>query len=191
MATGLVHEVNRVGRRSRFALLVILILSLVVVTGCGSGGESDSGFSKVQADSVVRDLGSFDVARFKKAKTYDVDELPGAIAAYMGYYKTAVSEPVQYELRMYPDHATAITIGVTYAEEVTGADALLRSVDVLWKEGTKDRRGGGASRGGLTPVYGDFAVFGNVIILCEGRDSIQSLDRCEALLIGAGIIAAE
>jgi len=185
------HEVNRAGLRFRFALLVISILSLVVVSACGSDGESDSGFSKVQTDSVFRDLGSFDVARFKKTKTYDVDELPGAVAAYMGYYKPAGSEPVQYELRMYPDHATAIANGVTYAEEVTGADALLRSVDVRWEDGTKDRRGGGASRGGLTPVYGDFAVFGNVIILCEGRDSIQSLDRCEALLIGAGISAAE
>ena len=185
------HEVNRVGHRSRFALLVISILTLVVVSACGSDGESDSRFSKVQADSVIRDLGSFDFARFKKAKTYDVDELPGAVAAYMGYYKPAGSEPVQYELRMYPDHATAIAIGVTYAKEVTGADALLRSVDVRWEEGTKDRRGGGAFSDGLTPLYGDFAVFGNVIMLCEGRDSIQSLDRCEALLEGAGIITAE
>jgi hypothetical protein len=184
-------EVNRAGRSSRFALLVISILSLVVVSACGSDGESDSRFSKVQADSVIRDLGSFDFARFKKAKTYDVDELPGAVAAYMGYYKPAGSEPVQYELRMYPDHATAIAIGVTYAKEVTGADALLRSVDVRWEEGTKDRRGGGAFSDGLTPLYGDFAVFGNVIMLCEGRDSIQSLDRCEALLEGAGIITAE
>ena len=188
MVTNLSHEVNRVSPLSRFALLVISILSLVVVIGCGSGGESDLGFSKVQTDSVFRDLGSFDVASFKKTKTYDVDELPGALAAYMGYYKPAGSEPVQYELRMYPDHATAIARGVIYAEEVTGADALLRSVDVRWKEGTKDRL---RVVFGLTPVYGDFAVFGNVIMLCEGRDSIQSLDRCEALLKGAGIIPVE
>jgi len=185
------HEVSRVGRGFSFALIVMSILSLVIVSACGSNGASDSGFSKVQADSVVRDLGSFDFAKFKKAKTYDVEELPGAVAAYMGYYKPAGSEPVQYELRMYPDHATAIASGVTYAKDVTGADALLRSVDVRWEEGTKDRRGGGAFSDGLTPLYGDFAVFGNVIMLCEGRDSIQSLDRCEALLKGAGIIPVE
>ena len=30
--------------------------------------------------------------------------------------------------------------------------------------------------------YGDFAIFGNMVILCEGEDSSQSLERCEALL---------
>ena len=174
----LIHVVSRFFSRSGFTVFVISILSSVAVTGCGSGGDSDSAFSKVQADSVDRDLASFDSAGFKKARTYDVGELPGAVAAYMGYYQPADSEPVQYELRMYSDHATAVESGVTYAEEVTGADALLRSVDVRWEEGTKDRRGGGAFSDGLTPLYGDFAVFGNIIMLCEGRDSIQSLGRC-------------
>jgi hypothetical protein len=77
--------------------------------------------------------------------------------------------------------------GVGYAAEVTGEDALLRSADVRWDEGTKDRRGGGAFRGQLTPLYGDYAVIGNAIVLCEGRSSEQSLERCAALLLSAGI----
>ena len=70
---------------------------------------------------------------------------------------------------------------------MTGREALLREVDVRWKEGTRDRRGGGAFRDSLTPLYGDYMVFGNVILLCEGRDSAQSLERCAALLTAAGI----
>ena len=68
------------------------------------------------------------------AKGYDVSELPLATAAYMGYFTSSESEPVQYELRMYPDHASAIASGVEYTDEVTGVDALLRSVDVRWEE---------------------------------------------------------
>ena len=33
----------------------------------------------------------------------------------------------------------------------------------------------------------DYAIIGNVIILCQGRNSTQSLNRCEALLLAAGI----
>jgi hypothetical protein len=110
-----------------------------------------------------------------------------AIAAYMGYFTPPDSEPIQYELRIYPDHVSAVEKGIEYAEEVTGAEALLRAVDVRWEEGTKDRRGGGFHRHGLTPLYGDYAVIGNVITLCEGRDSDQALGRCESLLFAAGI----
>ena len=83
--------------------------------------------------------------------------------------------------------ASAIETGVEYADEVTGVDAFLRSVDVRWEEGTRDRRGGGAARGSLTPLYGDYAVIGNIVMLCQGRDSDQALERCASLLWAAGI----
>jgi len=142
---------------------------------------------KINPDQAVRDLSSFDGARFKLAKEYDISGLPMAIAAYMGYFTPPDSEPIQYELRIYPDHVSAVEKGIEYAEEVTGEDALLRAVDVRWDEGTKDRRGGGFHRHGLTPLYGDYVVVGNVIMLCEGRDSDQALGRCESLLFAAGI----
>jgi len=110
-----------------------------------------------------------------------------ANAAYMGFYTPPDSKPIQYEIRIYPDHMSAVEKGTEYAEEVTGEDALLRSVDVSWDEGTNDRRGGGAARGSLTPLYGDYAIIGNVIVLCQGRNSTQSLNRCEALLLAIGI----
>ena len=167
--------------------LIVFSLTLLGVA-CGFVNEShESTFVKINPDQTIRDLSSFDGARFKLAKEYDTSGLPMAIAAYMGYFTPPDSEPIQYELRIYPDHVSAVEKGIEYAEEVTGAEALLRSSDVRWDEGTKDRRGGGAFRGRLTPLYGDYAVIGNVIMLCEGRDSTQSLNQCEALLLAVGI----
>ena len=170
------------------ALTLAAFLLILFLVACVSGNESrGSTFMKINPDKAVRNLSSFDGALFKLAKEYDISGLPMASAAYMGYFTPPDSEPIQYELRIYPDHVSALEKGIQYAEEVTGAEALLRSVDVRWDEGTKDRRGGGFHRGGLTPLYGDYVVMGNIIMLCEGRDSDQALSRCESLLYAAGI----
>ena len=169
-------------------LWVVVVATAIFGSSCSSGdSDGEDTFSKITADQTLRDLSSFEKAPFKLVREYDVSALPMANAAYMGYFTPLDSEPIQYELRIYPDHVSAIEKGVEYAEEVTGEDALLRSDDVRWDEGTKDRRGGGAFRGRLTPLYGDYTVIGNVIMLCEGRDSTQSLNRCESLLLAVGI----
>ena len=170
-------------------ILGMVVVAIAIFGSACLAGDSDSEgtFSKINADQTFRDLSSFEKAPFKLAKEYDVSELPMANAAYKIFFTPLDSEPIQYELRIYPDHMSAVEKGIEYAEEVTGADALLRSADVRWDEGTNDRRGGGAARGSLTPLYGDYAIIGNVIILCQGRNSTQSLNRCEALLLAVGI----
>ena len=170
-------------------ILGMVVVAIAIFGSACLAGDSDSEgtFSKINADQTFRDLSSFEKAPFKLAKEYDVSELPMATAAYKVFFTPPDSQPIQYELLIYPDHMSAVEKGIEYAEEVTGADALLRSADVRWDEGTNDRRGGGAARGSLTPLYGDYAIIGNVIILCQGRNSTQSLNRCEALLLAVGI----
>ena len=170
-------------------ILGMVVVAIAIFGSACLAGDSDSEgtFSKINADQTFRDLSSFEKAPFKLAKEYDVSELPMATAAYKVFFTPPDSQPIQYELRIYPDHMSAVEKGIEYAEEVTGADALLRSADVRWDEGTNDRRGGGAARGSLTPLYGDYAIIGNVIILCQCRNSTQSLNRCEALLLAVGI----
>ena len=170
-------------------ILGMVVVAIAIFGSACLAGDSDSEgtFSKINADQTFRDLSSFEKAPFKLAKEYDVSELPMATAAYKVFFTPPDSQPIQDELRIYPDHMSAVEKGIEYAEEVTGADALLRSADVRWDEGTNDRRGGGAARGSLTPLYGDYAIIGNVIILCQGRNSTQSLNRCEALLLAVGI----
>ena len=172
---------------STIPLMVVIAIGIFESSCSSNDSAGEDIFSQINADQTFRDLSNFEKAPFKLAKEYDVSALPMANAAYMGYFTPPDSEPIQYELRIYPDHVSAVEKGIEYAEEVTGAEALLRSSDVRWDEGTKDRRGGGAFRGRLTPLYGDYAVIGNVIMLCEGRDSTQSLNRCEALLLAVGI----
>ena len=170
-------------------ILRMVVVAIAIFGSACLAGDSDSEgtFSKINAEQTFRDLSSFEKAPFKLAKEYDVSELPMATAAYKVFFTPPDSQPIQYELRIYPDHMSAVEKGIEYAEEVTGANALLRSADVRWDEGTNDRRGGGAARGSLTPLYGDYAIIGNVIILCQGRNSTQSLNRCEALLLAVGI----
>ena len=165
-------------------LWVVVVAIAIFGSSCSSGDSSgEDTFSQINADQTIRNLSSFEKAPFKLSKEYDVSALPAAKAAYKGFFTPPDSKPIQYEIRIYPDHMSAVEKGTEYAEEVTGEDALLRSVDVSWEEGTNDRRGGGAARGSLTPLYGDYAIIGNVIMLCQGRNSTQSLNRCEALLL--------
>ena len=169
--------------------LVMMVVAIPILgSACLADDTGSEGtFSKINPDQTIRDLSSFEKAPFKLSKEYDVSTLPMANAAYKGFFTPPNSDSIQYELRIYPDHMSAVEKGMEYAEEVTGADALLRSVDVRWDEGTSDRRGGGSSRGSITPLYGDYAIIGNVIMLCQGRNSTQSLNRCEALLLAVGI----
>ena len=171
------------------AIMCALVVAVAIFgSSCSSGdSEPEDSFSKINPDETIRDLSSFEKAPFKLSKEYDVSALPMADAAYKGFFTPPDSNSIQYELRIYPDHTSAVEKGLEYAEEVTGPDALLRSVDVRWDEGTKDRRGGGGSRGALTPIYADYVIIGNVIMLCQGRDSVQSLNRCQDLLLAVGI----
>lgn len=172
-------------------------LQFAVVTGaalalaaCGSDSTatdvpqiSDSGVIYTLDD--VFDLG------FKKVKTYSVEGLPGGRDAVFGFWRPPGQEdPVDYEIRVYSSHRDAVDLGKPLAAEVTGKDAILTVDETTWKEGARDRRfqpdafSGVRSAGGLALLarYGDFAIYANLVMLCEGRDSAQSLERCAAMI---------
>ena len=166
--------------RARPAALAITAL---LIGACGSSTSSAGrDFVRVSDEGRIFDIEEFKQAGLKAADEYDVTGLPGALSAYLDYYQPQGDEPVQYELRFYPDHSTAVRDGTSYADEVTGPDAKLKEGDVRWKEGTSHRRGGGAFRDTITPLYANYAIFNNLILLCEGRDDLQSLGRCSRLL---------
>ncbi len=172
-------------RTIRFIVLFFVVSTAIALMACGSE-STPKAFSQVTPDDTILSLDDFTQTGLKKVKEYDVEGLPSATGAYLIYFTPPDSDPIQYEMRVYPDHASAVESGAEYAAEVTGTDALLREVDVRWKDGTRDRRSFGASRVTITALYADYAVYGNVILLCEGRDSAQSLERCAALLRAAG-----
>ncbi len=82
-------------------------------------------------------------------------------------------------MRFYPDHPSAVSDGISYAEDATGEDANILSTNAAWKEGIGDRQ---ASIFWKRPKYFDYAVYGNVIMLCEGVDVSESLRNCQWLI---------
>ena len=189
---------NATSFRSIYTLAILLSLALTMViataTSCGSdtggGGGSDTSAEGSGGDPRIRSTeGTYNIDNLKAAagvkanKDYDVEELPGADAAWRIIYNR-----LDYEVRFYPDHQTLLDEGIPYVEHVTGDDAVVIGDDVIWEEGAKDRRR--CSRDADTPHsgcaysprYWDYVVVGNMILMCEGLESKQSIDNCDNLL---------
>ncbi len=178
----------------RGILAFVSMLALVAVS-CGGGGEDEIRFQKVASSEETYELEDFQAIGFKKSKQYDVTGLPGGVDAYMGFFGPDPSKRKQYELRFYASHENAVEQGTRPAEEVTGEDADQYRLNPTWEEGRRDRWiAGNASSGGqmpsdARPKYGDFAIYGNVLMLCEGAVVAESLELCGSLvmrLVGAG-----
>lgn len=172
--------------------LLIAGLVLMAAMACGTDAPAAQSASAPEEEGVdpritvsdrlftVEDLKA---AGAKANKEYDVAELPGAESAYR-----LILNRVEYEARFYPDHQTAIDQGWEYADHVTGDDAVVTGDGILWEEGAKDRRR--CSRHADTPHsgcsyssrYWDFVVVGNMVLMCEGLESKESLENCDAFL---------
>ncbi len=182
------------GKPSLKAILTAgLSLALLIAAGCGSDGASSGAteFQKVTPYGQTLSVDDFLRVGFKKDKQYDVTGLPGGIDARMGYWGMDPYNRNQYELRFYISHEEAIELGTELAEEVVGEAAWEHRRNPTWEDGEKDRWQlamigagpiGDASSSGQSPKYGDYSIFGNVVLLCEGADSGQALERCEALI---------
>ena len=169
-----------------------LMIAISVLSACGSDQDSNGGtvnvdFQQVMDVEITFEPDDLDKIDFKKARSYDVEGLPGATAAVFGFWRTSSGDPIDYEVRFYASHAAAVELGTALAEEGSGVDAVLIENDATYKEGVKDRRMivgsgvGGGARSGIGPRYGNYAIYGNVAMLCAGAAGEQSLERCEEL----------
>ena len=174
------------------ALAISTTLALVALTACGSddGGAAESGaagFQQVMDVETTFVTDDLDKIGFKKARSYKLEGLPGASDAIFGFWRIASGDPIDYELRFYETHADAVELGTALADEGSGEDAVLDPDDAQYKEGVKDRRMivgsgiGGGARSGTGPRYGNYAIYGNVVMLCAGAAGEQALERCEEL----------
>ncbi len=122
---------------------------------------------------------------FKKSKSYDISGLRDATDAVYGFFGTDPYNRREVEIRFYPDHETALDSGVDFADEATGPIAIVTSSAQRWDEGITQRRACRANTRGShhtgrcdAAKYGDYIVFGNLIVLCEGLDSQTALANC-------------
>ena len=168
---------------------ITFIFILLITLSCSSG-DSDSNsetLDVVTNSEKVFSIDDFYSIGFKENRTYDVSELTGASDAVFGFWGQTKSESKTYEIRIYNSHEDAISLGESFAKEVTGNDAIIKSSQSSWKEGLKDRRkvggpgSGGGGRSGTFPRYGNYAIFGNVVMLCEGTEEI-ALEVCWKLI---------
>ncbi len=164
-----------------------MIAVAVVAISCGSGSDSPSSGSTVEkvADfDRILTIADVEAVGWKKGKTYDVEGLEGADAAYVGFWTPPGLGSLNYEIRVYPTHQIAVEKGTPFAEDATGEGAALSVEDSMWAEGVRDRRVivGGGSRGSQNPRYGNFVILGNLVILCEGRTPDHSLAQCAPLV---------
>ena len=168
---------------------MLITLSLVTFA-CGSAsvpeenvGSEDTG----PATQIVRPsdrmfaIADFENAGLKHSKDYKAEGLPDATGISLFFWKVDGSA-VQFEVRFYPSHDEAVGSGLSYAIEGAGPEAIIDPDFARYAEGLRDRRTIVHTRASPTPRYGDFVVYGNMIALCEGRDSEQGAKRCARLV---------
>ncbi len=190
--------------RLAFLFLTVALVSAVAVA-CGSssdestGGSASgvgaapekpaaSGFQKVRPTDHLYSVDEVDTAGFKQSKEYDVAGLNQATAAIYGFYGLDPYSRQEYEIRFYKSHADAVQYGVPLAEESVGETAKLTEEEATWDEGLRERREcQGNVRGShhigkcLFAKHYDFAVLGNMVVLCQGHDVAESDNNCEQL----------
>jgi hypothetical protein len=188
----------------RLAAAIGMAAALTLAAACG-GGDSTSGaggatqpaglnYQKVVPSDRTFTVDDVVVAGAKKGKQYDVTGLPAGKEAWQIFFGPDSSNRYDVELRIYATHANAVTDGTPLAEEGTGEGMVKNKETQSWPSGAKDRWFAGGvtdvsspgSRQAPGPRYQDFAIYGNLVMLCQGADVEQSLDRCSLLVQALG-----
>lgn len=187
--------------RYAVALAILVLASVLLAAACGGGGSGaeegatdEAAFQYQKIAPIERTLSLDDLLAtgFKKSKTYNVEELPEAKSAYYGFFGLDPYNRSDYEARFYETHEDAIEHGTWWAEQRVGKDAPLSEDEAPWKEGNKDARSckgdlasGPASHGiqaCTSPKYFEYAIYGNMILFCQGQDEDEAAENCRLLL---------
>ncbi|MBT4125335.1 MAG: hypothetical protein HOJ22_07085 [Chloroflexi bacterium] len=172
---------------SKIALIGLSLMTvLLIFSGCGGEAEPEA-ISKITPVDTIYSLDDLLAVEFKKSKTFDVEGLTGATAAYFGFWGVDPYDRKDYEVRFYPSHDDAVQLGTEFIEERTGENAILVSGRGMWEEGIKEARvcaGNDSGSGANCTIskYGDYVIHGNMIMACQGADSPTALQQCADLI---------
>ena len=202
----LIYQMNTINKedmnitKKTFTLIIPLIFILIIISGCSESDENANMIDKITDTEKIFTIDDLTKTGFKKNKTYKTDDLPGANSAYYGFTSKKDSNgkriSVDYEVRFFDSHEDAKNIGVSLVEERVGKEAKLTKNDATWKEGVKEARtcGGDSGHGkGYSLVvasstcnlakYNDYYIYGNMILLCQGKDDLESQKNCNEILL--------
>ena len=172
--------------RSFSSVIIGMLFVLISASACGSG-SSDELFQQISDPGQTITVDTLRSTAFKESREYSVEGLPGATYVSYGFLRVGGRDPYEYEVRFYESHRQAVDLGTALAIEGTGKTAILNADDATYKEGVKNRRViigtgvGGGARSGIGPKFGSYAIFGNIVMLCQGSDEAQSIERCGLL----------
>jgi hypothetical protein len=173
--------------KTKLTISALLMAFVVVFTlACGSSESEDELFLQISDPGRVYSLDEMIATPYKEVSNYSTEGLPGASDASFGFMKIGSGEPYEYEVRFYESHQAAVDTGTAMVIEGSGADAIISGDNATYKQGVKNRRtiiGGGFDSigSGVGPKFGSYAIFGNIVMLCEGPDPETSLERCALL----------
>ena len=187
---------NQINSGKARLLILIVAITALSISAVACGSDSDNSVTAVDEGPIVKinateriytDADITGVEFFKHDDDYDVEGLDGAITAIYGFYGSDPYARLEYEARFYASHASAMVEGVDFADEATGADATLLKDIQRWDEGISDRRqcaGNGGHHSGKcdNPKYFDYVVVGNMVLMCQGKDTPTSLQACADLM---------
>ena len=173
------------------AILVTLLAAFgAIATACGSSGSGAGDFVQVRTAPANYTIDDLKAIGLKASKQYDVEGLPDGLDAWKGFWGLDPYSRNDYEIRFYASHDIAVSSGQDLAIEATGDEFEASRDSQTWTVGVKDRwqtRGvtdvsSAGSRQSPGPTYQDWAILGNMVILCDGLDSEQALIRCASLI---------
>ena len=172
-----------------------VLIALLALAACGSETGSESSapgpsetFQKVTPSDRVFTIDDFSRIGFRQSLEFNVEGLTAAVAAHFGFWRPEGLDAKEFEIRFYPAHEDAVEYGTPFAEEATGPDAKLDEETATWKEGLRKRRYfhagpvGTHGSGAVDAKYGGYAIYGNMVLLCEGANAEHSLERCASLV---------
>ncbi|MAZ14173.1 MAG: hypothetical protein CL754_03375 [Chloroflexi bacterium] len=191
MNVELVSEKLRLHRRTPIFMIAAVAVFALMAGACGSGESDIEDFVQIRpapSNYTIDDLKDFGL---KASKQYDVEGLPDGLDAWKGFWGLDPYKRNDYEIRFYASHEIAVSSGQALAIEATGDEFEASRDNQIWTAGVKDRwqaqgvtdiSGGASRQSNPRPTYPDWAILGNMVILCDGLDSEQALIRCSSLI---------
>ena len=182
-------------KHKKLLQLGLLGLSLFAFAACASATTEEKNFPQISDPGQVFTLDDLLETTFKESSNYSTEGLPGSSNVSYGFLRIPGGDPYEYEVRFYKSHKEAVDLGTPLAIEGSGETAILSKSDATYKEGVKNRRMacgsgvGGGARSGICSKFGSYAIFSNVVMLCQGADKTQSVERCG--LLATELIANE
>jgi len=167
--------------------LSLLVLFLLALSACASTTDEEENFPQISDPGQTFTLDDLLGTTFKQSSNYSIEGLPGSSNVSYGFLRIPGGDPYEYEVRFYISHRQAVDLGTPLAIEGSGETAVLSKSDSTYKEGVKNRRMacgsgvGGGARSGICSKFGSYAIFGNIVMLCQGADKAQSVERCGLL----------